>query len=68
MIYLLAVLLPPLALLLRGRIFQAVLCLLLMLTILGWVPAAIWAVLVINNDNAERRHRELLSGAPPRNW
>jgi hypothetical protein len=33
----------------------------LQLTLLGWIPAAMWAVLVVNNDNADRRHREMLS-------
>ena len=61
MIYLVAILLPWLALMLRGRIFQGLLCILLQLTLLGWIPAAIWAVLVVNNDNADRRHRETLS-------
>ena len=61
MIYLLAILLPFLALLLRGRIFQGILCLILQITVLGWIPAAIWAVLVVNNDNAERRHRETMA-------
>jgi uncharacterized membrane protein YqaE (UPF0057 family) len=55
-----ALLLPWLALLLRGHIVQAVLCLVLQLTLFGWIPAAIWAVVVINNDAQERRHRELL--------
>jgi uncharacterized membrane protein YqaE (UPF0057 family) len=60
MMILLAILLPWLALLLRGRIFQAILCLILQFTVLGWIPAAVWAVLVINNDNADRRHREMM--------
>jgi uncharacterized membrane protein YqaE (UPF0057 family) len=60
MIYLLAILLPWLALLLRGRIFQGILCLILQITLLGWIPAAIWAILVINNDDADRRTRELI--------
>ena len=55
-----AVLLPWLALLLRGHLFQAAFCLGLQLTVLGWIPAAIWAVMVVNNDNQERRHREML--------
>jgi uncharacterized membrane protein YqaE (UPF0057 family) len=55
-----AILLPWLALLLRGHIFQAALCLGLQLTILGWIPAAIWAVIVVNNDAQERRHHELM--------
>ncbi|MGU3497006.1 YqaE/Pmp3 family membrane protein [Xanthobacteraceae bacterium A53D] len=56
-----AVLLPWLALMLRGRVFQGLLCLVLQITLIGWLPAAIWAVVVVNNDNEERRHRELLA-------
>ncbi|OYX63557.1 MAG: SNA family membrane protein [Rhizobiales bacterium 32-66-11] len=56
-----AVLLPWLALILRGRPFQGILCLVLQITLIGWLPAAIWAVVVVNNDNQERRHRELIS-------
>lgn len=55
-----AILIPWLALMLRGRIFQGIICLVLQLTLFGWIPAAIWAVMVINNDNQERRHRELI--------
>jgi uncharacterized membrane protein YqaE (UPF0057 family) len=55
-----AVLLPWLALLLRGHILQALLCLVLQLTLLGWIPAAIWAVVVVNNDAQERRHQQLM--------
>jgi uncharacterized membrane protein YqaE (UPF0057 family) len=55
-----AVLLPWLALLLKGHIFQAALCLGLQLTVLGWLPAAIWAVLVIQDDKRERQYREML--------
>jgi uncharacterized membrane protein YqaE (UPF0057 family) len=55
-----AVLLPWLALLLRGHIFQAAFCLGLQLTVLGWIPAAIWAVLAINNDTRQRQYRQML--------
>jgi len=55
-----AILLPWLALFIRGRIGQGILCLLLQITVIGWLPAAIWAVVVVNNDNQERRHREML--------
>lgn len=61
MIILIAILLPPLAMLLHGHIWQAVLCLILQITILGWIPAAIWACLVISSDRQERRHRELMA-------
>lgn len=56
-----AILLPWLALMLRGRVFQGILCLILQITMIGWIPAAIWAVVVVNNDNQERRHREMMA-------
>ncbi len=55
-----AILLPWLALMLRGRIGQGILCLLLQITVIGWIPAAIWALVILNNDNQERRHQEML--------
>ena len=61
MIYAVAILLPWLALLLRGKVFQGILCLILQITMIGWIPATIWAIVVINNDNQDRRHREMLA-------
>ncbi len=55
-----AILIPWLALLLGGHIFQAVFCLGLQLTLVGWIPAAIWAVVVQNRDLQQRRYRELV--------
>jgi uncharacterized membrane protein YqaE (UPF0057 family) len=55
-----AVLLPWLALLLHRHVFQAAFCLGLQLTLLGWIPAAIWAVAVINEDRRKRQYREML--------
>lgn len=55
-----AILLPWLTLMLRGRIGQGILCLLLQITVIGWIPAAIWALVILNNDNQERRHQEML--------
>lgn len=52
---LIAILLPWLSFLLRGRILTGVLCLLLQITILGWIPAAVWAVVSLNNARADRR-------------
>jgi uncharacterized membrane protein YqaE (UPF0057 family) len=54
------VLLPWLALLLRGHVFKAAFCLGLQLTVVGWIPAAIWAVIVVNGDNRQRQYREML--------
>lgn len=67
MMILVAILLPPLAMLLRGHPVQAIVCLILQLTLLGWVPAAIWAVVVVLNDEQERRHREMMQ-ATQRRW
>lgn len=61
MLYLLAIILPPLALLLAGKPGQALLGLILMVTIIGWIPAAIWAVLVVNSRNADRRNERLIA-------
>lgn len=58
--YLIAILFPPLGMLLAGRAGQALLCLLLMVTLIGWPLAAIWALLVVNTDETEKRVRRLL--------
>ncbi len=55
-----AVLLPWLAFLLRGRVFRAAFCLGLQLSVIGWIPAAIWAVTVVDQDRQERQYRQML--------
>ncbi|MFN8251232.1 MAG: YqaE/Pmp3 family membrane protein [Ferruginibacter sp.] len=52
---LLAILLPWLSFILRGKVLTGVICLLLQLTLLGWIPAAIWAVVSLNNARADKR-------------
>lgn len=61
MAYLMAILLPPVAFFMAGKPGQGVLSIVLCLTVLGWLPAAIWAVLVVNSAAAERRHKELMA-------
>ena len=51
--YFLAVLLPPLAVLLSGKPIQAILNLLL--TLLGWLPGAIHAILVVKDKKDDKR-------------
>lgn len=53
--YLIAILIPPLGLLLAGKPFQAIFSLVLMLTLIGWPVAAAWAILVILNADEDRR-------------
>jgi uncharacterized membrane protein YqaE (UPF0057 family) len=58
--YLLAILLPPIGMLSVGKIFQAMLCLILMLTVLGWPFASIWAVLTVHSAFADRRAEKII--------
>jgi uncharacterized membrane protein YqaE (UPF0057 family) len=53
MLYIVAILLPPLAVLLAGKPFQALLNLLL--TLLLYVPGLIHALIVVSNHYADRR-------------
>ncbi len=53
MLYLLAIVLPPLAVLLTGRPLQAGLNLLL--TLLLWIPGVVHAILVVNEHKANQR-------------
>ena len=58
--YLIAIVLPPLAILLCGKPFQALLALILQITILGWIPAAVWAVLVVNSYQQDKRTNRII--------
>jgi hypothetical protein len=75
MMYLLAILVPPLALLLQGRPFQAVfngllwiggLLFILLPFVAGqvtWAVAVIWAIAVTYNRRQEARDRRLIQDA-----
>ena len=80
MIYILAVLLPPVALLLNGQVFSAILNLVLIVPCLVFgliihplllVPS-IHAVIAVHMKHEERRHRELVDAiarhGPPPGW
>lgn len=57
---LLAILLPFLSFMVRGKVFTGIICLILQITLIGWLPAAIWAVLSLNNERAEKRNDKLI--------
>jgi len=57
---LLAILLPFVSFFVRGKIITSIICFILQITILGWLPAAIWAALSLNNARAENRNKELI--------
>ena len=51
--YLLAILLPPIAVLIAGKPIQAILN--FFLTLFFWIPGAIHAVMVVNERKADQR-------------
>lgn len=53
MLYFLAIVLPPLAVLLCGRPLSALLN--LVLTLFLWVPGAVHACLIVHDHNADKR-------------
>lgn len=57
---LIAIFFPSLSFLLRGKLLTALLCLILQITLIGWIPAAIWAVLSLQNARADRRNAKLI--------
>lgn len=57
---LLAILVPFLSFIMRGEILAGIICLILQITLLGWLPAALWAVMSLQNERAERRNDKLI--------
>jgi len=57
---LLAILVPFLSFILRGKIITGMICLILQITLIGWLPAAIWAALSLNNARADKRNDKLI--------
>lgn len=58
--YVIAFFLPFLSLMLQGKILSGIICLILQLTIIGWIPAFIWAVTALNSMYADRRNDKLI--------
>lgn len=58
MLYLLAILLPPLAVLLCGKPFQSLLNILL--TLMFWIPGTIHAMLVVSSHHADQRSERMV--------
>ncbi|KAF2337844.1 YqaE/Pmp3 family membrane protein [Flavobacterium nitrogenifigens] len=57
---LIAIFFPSLSFLLRGKLLTALLCLILQITLIGWIPAAIWAVVSLQNARADRRTGKMI--------
>lgn len=56
---LIAIIIPWLSFFLRGKIIQGIICLILQITLIGWLPAAIWAVMSRNNAKTDKKLKEM---------
>jgi len=56
-----AILLPFLVFFTIGRPIAGIICLILQVTLIGWLPAAIWAVYALGQYNTDRKIREALA-------
>ncbi|MGX5914226.1 YqaE/Pmp3 family membrane protein [Aliidiomarina sp. Khilg15.8] len=52
---LIALLLPWLSFFFIGRPISGLFCLILQLTVIGWAPAAIWAVYALNQHQIDKK-------------
>lgn len=57
---LIAIFLPPLLFFTIGRPLAGLVCLVLQLTLIGWVPAALWAVYALSQYKTGERIRDAL--------
>ena len=53
--YFLAIFLPFLAFFTIGKFIQGIVCLILQVTLIGWIPAAIWAIVSVSGFYADKR-------------
>lgn len=57
---LIAILFPCISFLLRGKILTSIFCFFLQIILIGWIPAAIWAVISLQNSKADKRNARLI--------
>jgi uncharacterized membrane protein YqaE (UPF0057 family) len=51
--------LPWISFLMRGKIFAGIVALILQITILGWLPATIWAIVARNSAKNEEKLKKM---------
>lgn len=56
---LLAFLLPWLSFILRGKILSGIFCLILQCTLIGWLPAALWAINSRSNAKTDKKLKQM---------
>ncbi|MCD0503363.1 YqaE/Pmp3 family membrane protein [Bordetella petrii] len=57
---LIALLLPWLGFFTIGRPIAGIICLILQITLIGWIPAAIWAVYALSQYNTDKKIKEAM--------
>lgn len=58
----LAILLPWLQFFTIGRPFAGIICLILQITLIGWIPAAIWSVYALTQYKTDQKIERALGG------
>ena len=53
-----AIFLPFLVFFTIGRPFSGIICLILQVTLIGWLPAALWAVYALSQYNTDKKIRQ----------
>jgi hypothetical protein len=61
---LIAIILPWLLFFTIGRPLAGIICLILQITLIGWIPAAIWAVYSLSQFHTDRKINEALGKRP----
>jgi uncharacterized membrane protein YqaE (UPF0057 family) len=59
--FLIALLLPWLTFFTIGRPIAGIVCLILQLTLVGWLPATLWAIFAVSNWNTDRKIEKALA-------
>ena len=54
-----AIIIPFLSFFFIGKPVQGIICLILQLTLIGWIPAAIWAVYALSQYNTDKKIAEV---------
>lgn len=57
---LIAIILPWLSFFTIGKPIAGIICLLLQITLIGWIPAAIWAVYALSQWKTDKKIQEAL--------
>ena len=57
-----AIFLPWLLFFTIGRPFAGIICLILQITLIGWIPAAIWATYALSQYRTDQKIRDAMQG------